>query len=65
MNWRYENKPALDELQNTEVQYIEQLEQEQKQPNSSNWASGIDVVEIVKEAIDVVADLISGIDLSI
>lgn len=60
-----ENKPALDELQNTEVQYIEQLEQEQKQPNSSDWTSGIDVVEIAKEAIDVVGDLISGIDLSI
>jgi hypothetical protein len=60
-----ENKPASDEMQNTELQEIEQLEQEQKQSNSSDWASGIDVVEIAKGAVDIVGDLISGIDLSI
>ena len=60
-----EDKPALDEMQNTELQEIEQLEQEQKQSNSSDWASGIDVVEIAKGAVDIVGDLISGIDLSI
>lgn len=60
-----ENKPALDELQNNEVQDIEQLEQEQKPSHSSDWTSGIDIVEIAKDTIDVVGDLIGGIDLSI
>ena len=41
-----ENKPALDELQNTEVQYIEQLEQEQKQSNSSDC--GLQVLMLLK-----------------
>ncbi|NWK73643.1 hypothetical protein D9K79_04165 [Acinetobacter cumulans] len=59
------NKPALDGLQNIEVQDNEQLEQEQKQSDSADWTSSIDVIEIAKGAVDIVGDLISGIDLNI
>ena len=59
-----ENNPALENVKHTEVQNIEQLEQEQQKSNSSDWSSGIDVVEIAMEVADVVVDFISEIDLS-
>lgn len=48
-----------------DVDQIEQLEQEEQQRvNTGDWTSGIDVVQIGDAIIDVVGDLLDGIDIS-
>ena len=48
-----------------DVDQIEQVEQEEQQRvNTGDWTSGIDVVQIGDAIIDVVGDLLDGIDIS-
>ncbi|TCB57315.1 hypothetical protein [Acinetobacter terrestris] len=51
-----------------EVQPVEQLVQQEVQQNqaiSADWSSGFDGAEIVLDVLDVVGDLVKGIDLNI
>ena len=50
-----------------EIQPVEQLvqqEEQQNQTSSVDWSSGFEVAEIALDALDVVGDLVKGIDLN-
>ena len=50
-----------------EIQPVEKLvqqEEQQNQASSADWSSGFDVAEIALDALDVVGDLVKGIDLN-
>lgn len=52
---------------NLAIEQIGELEQQeqQRQNISNDCSSGVDVVEITLDIVDVLADLVSGIDLSL
>ena len=50
-----------------EIQPVEQLvqqEEQQNQASSVDWSSGFEVAEIALDVLDVVGDLVKGIDLN-
>ena len=50
-----------------EIQPVEKLvqqEEQQNQASSADWSSGFDVGEIALDALEVVGDLVKGIDLN-
>ncbi|NNH27147.1 hypothetical protein [Acinetobacter terrestris] len=53
---------SLQEIQPVE-QFVQQEEQ-QNQARSADWSSGFDVAEIALDVLDVVGDLVKGIDLN-
>lgn len=61
-----EHKVAQNIELDNEVEQIEQLQQQdqQNQASSTDWSSGFDVAEIALDVIEVVGDLVKGIDLN-